>query len=114
MESRICEQQVAARLAALYEMKFGGKERGRYRLAMKQMRALTGRRRVSAKVVRRIAEEVFELGYVLIDLETYFVVLAQRTFRSYRRVSDGCTSIETSVVDEETGAIGADDAASHT
>lgn len=56
---------------------------------MKQMRALSGRKRVPAKLIRSISEEVFELGYVLIDLETYFVVLAQATFRSYRRVSDG-------------------------
>ena len=47
-----------------------------------------GRKRVPEETVRKIAEELFELGYVLIDLETFFVVLAQRTFRSYRRVSD--------------------------
>jgi len=38
--------------------------------------------------VQQIGAELFELGFVLIDLETFFVVLAQRTFRSYRRVSD--------------------------
>ena len=57
---------------------------------MKQMRALTGRQRVPGETLRKIGEEVFELGYVLIDLETYFVVLAQSTFRSYRRMSDSC------------------------
>ena len=88
MEDRPSERVVADRLAALYEQKFGGKERGRYRIAMKQMRALTGRKRVPPEVLHRISEELFELGYVLIDLETFFVVLAQSTFRSYRRVSD--------------------------
>ena len=90
MSSRPEERDVAQRLAALYDAAFGGKERGRYRFSMKQMRALTGRKRVPPNVIRRIGEEVFELGYVLIDLETYFVVLAQPTFRSYRRLSDGC------------------------
>ena len=88
MEDRPTERQVAETLAALYERSFGGKERGRYRVSMKHMRALTGRRRVSEEAVREIGRELFELGYVLIDLETFFVVLAQRTFRSYRRVSD--------------------------
>jgi len=92
MASRPGEREVAERLAALYEVGFGGKERGRYRFSMKQMRALTGRKRVPPNVIRRIGEEVFELGYVLIDLETYFVVLSQPTFRSYRRLSDGCLS----------------------
>lgn len=88
MEHRLGAAQIAERLMALYEVGFGGKERGRYRIAMKQMRALTGRKRVSGEMIRDIGLELFELGYVLIDLETYFVVLAQRTFRSYRRVSD--------------------------
>jgi len=113
MENRVCAQQVATRLAALYEIKFGGKERGRYRIAMKQMRALTGRKRVPPEVIRHIGEEIFELGYVLIDLETYFVVLAQRTFRSYRRVSDSCLSIEAGAVNEEAVVIRADVSAPH-
>jgi hypothetical protein len=92
MQDRPSERQIAERLAALYEDKFGGKERGRYRISMKQMRALTDRKRVPAEVIGQIGEEMFELGYVLIDLETFFVVLAQGTFRSYRRVSDSCLS----------------------
>jgi hypothetical protein len=92
MGDRPSPLQVAERIAALYEVLFGGKDRGRYRFSMKQMRALTGRKRVPPGIIRKIGEEVFERGYVLIDLETYFVVLAQATFRSYRRVSDGCLS----------------------
>ncbi len=90
MESGLVARRVAERLVEFYEVAFGGKDRGRYRLSMKQMRALTGRKRVPPEVVRSIGEELYELGYVLIDLETYFVVLAQATFRSYRRVSDSC------------------------
>ena len=88
MADKPSERRIAERLAALYEEKFGGKERGRYRIAMKQMRMLTGRRRVPGEYIQKLGEELFELGYVLIDLETFFVVLAQRTFRSYRRVSE--------------------------
>jgi hypothetical protein len=95
MESRPGARQVAEWLVRLYEVAFGGKDRGRYRFSMKQMRALTGRKRVPPEVIRSIGEELFELGYVLIDLETYFVVLAQGTFRSYRRISEGCLSANT-------------------
>ncbi len=88
MATRRSESQIAQDLAELYEQSFAGKDRGRYRVSMKHMRALTGRRRVTREVVQKISEELFELGFVLVDLETYFVVLAQRTFSSYRRVSD--------------------------
>ncbi len=90
MNGRPSERQIAELLAALYEQKFGGKERGRYRISMKQMRALADRRRVPGTLIGKVGEELFELGYVLIDLETFFAVLAQGTFRSYRRVSDSC------------------------
>ena len=88
MAVRPTERHVAEHLAALYERSFGGKERGRYRISMKHLRVLTARRRVPARLLRRIGEELFEMGYVFIDLETFFVVLAQGTFTSYRRVSD--------------------------
>ncbi len=90
MQSRPSDQRVADRLAELYEEDFGGKQRGRFRISMKHMRLLTGRKRVPPSIVRKVSEELFELGYVLIDMETFFVVLAQRTFTSYRRVSDQC------------------------
>jgi hypothetical protein len=88
MSERPTEREVAAQLAELYQRSFGGKQRGRYRVSMKHLRVLTGRKRVPPLLLRKIAEELFDLGYVLIDMETFFVVLAQRTFTSYRRVSD--------------------------
>ena len=88
MTERLSERQIAVRLADLYEREFGGKGRGRFRIAMKHMKRLTQRRRVPAETLRKIGEELFELGFVLIDLETFFVVLPQRSFRNYRRVSD--------------------------
>jgi hypothetical protein len=92
MGQRLSEQEIAARLADLYEVGFGGKNRGRYRISMKYLRMLAGRNRVSPEAIRKISEELFEFGFVLIDLETYFVVLAQNTFRGYRRVAEGCLS----------------------
>ena len=92
MDRNSTEGMVAERLAELYERGFGGKERGRYRISMKHMKSLVGRKRVPARLVQRIGEELFEKGYVLIDQETYFVVLADRTFRSYRRVNDSCVA----------------------
>jgi hypothetical protein len=80
-------QQVAEKLAALYEASFGGKSRGRFRISMKLMCELAGRRRLYEDDRRAISRELFELGYVLIDMETYFAILSQRTLRSYRRAN---------------------------
>ncbi len=81
-------EAVAALLERLYETAFAGKQRGRYRLAMKNLRRMIGCRRVYPETVIAIARALYERGYVLVDLETYYVVLSQRTFSSYRRVND--------------------------
>ncbi len=92
MTERLTERQVAERLAGFFDRKFGGKDRGRFRISMKHMKILTQRKRIPAEIIRKIGEELFELGFVLIDLETFFVILPQRSFRSYRRVSDSCVA----------------------
>ena len=81
-------ETVARRLEELYETAFAGKTRGRYRLSMKYFRVLTGCRRVYPEIVLAVTRALYERGYVLVDMETYFVVLSQRTFSSYRRVND--------------------------
>ena len=90
MQERPGAHEVAESLAQLYEQQFGGKARGRFRVSMKHMRLLTGRRRVTGDLILKISEELYEFGFVLIDLEDFFVILAQRTFKNYRRVSDAC------------------------
>jgi hypothetical protein len=87
----IDEQTIAVaadQLAALYEQPFGGKVRGRYRVSMKLLRQVLGCRRVYPEVFQALSRALYERGYVLIDLENYFVVLSQRTFGGYRRVND--------------------------
>ena len=79
---------IAQHLAELYDTAFAGTARGRYRLSMKHLRMLTGCRRVYPDTIRAITRALYERGYVLVDMETYFVVLSQRTFSSYRRVND--------------------------
>jgi len=79
---------VADCLAMLYDQEFGGNRRGRFRISMKMLRGIAGRRRLHPAHIRAIADEVYERGLVLIDLETFFVVLSQRTFASYRRVNE--------------------------
>lgn len=88
MSDRPSEREVALHLARLYERGFGGRARGRYRISLKHLKSLMKRRRLLPRQQHRLAEELFELGYVLIDMESFFVVLAQGTFDSYRRVNE--------------------------
>ncbi len=81
-------KRVASQLAALYDAPFGGKQLGRFRISLKLMRELSGRRRLYEDDVERIRRELFELGYILIDMESYFAVLSHRTLASYRRVNE--------------------------
>ncbi|MBC8270277.1 MAG: hypothetical protein H8E36_16175 [Rhodospirillaceae bacterium] len=79
---------VARKLVEIYERPFGGKPTGRYRISPKNLRSLMQRRRISDEIVRLLTEEMFELGFVFIDMESFFVVTSARTHTNYRRVPD--------------------------
>lgn len=81
-------EDVRTRLVELYEHPFAGKSRGRYRISMKLMRQLMGVRRLWPEQIEALRRSLYEMGYLLIDLETYFIVVSQQTFVSYRRVNE--------------------------
>ncbi|SDB08433.1 hypothetical protein [Bauldia litoralis] len=81
---------VADRLADLYGRAFGGKPNGRYRIAAKLVRELAGRRRVYEDDVRALTRALLERGYVLIDMDNFFVIMSASTFVNYRRANEDC------------------------
>lgn len=81
---------VADRLCRLYDRPFGGKDAGRYRVAAKLIRDVAGRRRLYEDDIRDLTRAMLERGYVLIDMESFFVVMSANTFVNYRRANDEC------------------------
>ena len=80
-------QQASEVLITLYDAPFGGKRSGRYRLSRKAMREILGRRHLPPVVLEELIDEVFEAGYLLLDLETHFAILEQRIVNNYRNVT---------------------------
>ncbi|NOC83076.1 hypothetical protein GS610_10185 [Ruegeria sp. HKCCD6228] len=80
----------AVRLAELYDQDFGGKPNGRYRIPDKLVRRIAGRRRLYETDIRALSVALFELGYVLIDMDTFYVVMSANSFVNYRRANDDC------------------------
>lgn len=80
--------EAAEKLAALYERPFGGKAKGRYRIAMKQVRQLLGRRRLYEDDIRELTRATLERGYVLVDMDSFFVVMNANSFVNYRRTNE--------------------------
>ena len=78
--------QIASRLASLYTEEFGGKPSGRYRIPEKLLKEIMGRRRLYAEDRTALTRALFELGYVLIDMDSFFVVMSANAFVNYRRV----------------------------
>ncbi|WP_380053923.1 hypothetical protein ACFE33_12430 [Falsihalocynthiibacter sp. SS001] len=74
-------------LARLYGEKFGGKPSGRYRIAGKQLRELMGRKRLYPDDIQTLSRELLELGFVLIDMDSFYVILSANSFVNYRRVN---------------------------
>jgi hypothetical protein len=80
--------EVASKLSGFFSESFGGKPSGRFRVSPKNLRHLAKRRRLSEEFVRQLADEMFELGFLFLDLETFYVVTSARTFSNYRRLPD--------------------------
>ena len=76
---------VAQRLAEMYAEEFGGKPSGRYRISRKLLAELVERRRLYPEDITEIARALFEKGFVLIDMESFFVVMSANAFVNYRR-----------------------------
>lgn len=78
----------ADRLALLHDRPFGGKEKGRYRIPVKLVRRLAGRNRLYEDDIRNLTRALFERGFVLIDMDGFFVVMAANAFVNFRRASE--------------------------
>ena len=83
-------EKVVDKLVFLYGQSFGGKDNGRYRITVKLMRQLMGRRRLYEDDVRALGRELFERGFVLVNMESFFVVMSANTFVNYRRANEEC------------------------
>ncbi|MBD1400740.1 hypothetical protein [Pelovirga terrestris] len=81
-------EQIAQHLVDIYQDSFGGKPSGRYRISMKHLRRIAGHRRVFQQDLAQISKEMYQLGYSLIDMESFCVVINHKTFVHYRRYSD--------------------------
>lgn len=90
MTERNWVADTAERLALLYDRKFGRKERGRYRISAKLVRDIAGRRRLYEDDVRALTRALLERGFVLIDMDSFFVVLSANSFVNYRRANEDC------------------------
>ena len=80
--------RVADQLAALYDRPFGGKPSGRYRIPVKLVRQWMGRRRLYEDDVGELCRALVERGCILIDLDSFFVVMSANSFVNYRRANE--------------------------
>ncbi|WP_083100688.1 hypothetical protein [Pseudophaeobacter leonis] len=87
-------QVAASQLANLYSKGFGGKENGRFRISSKQVRELLGKRRLYSDDIENLSRAVLEEGYVMIDMDSFFVLLSANAFVNYRRVSGEALTAE--------------------
>jgi hypothetical protein len=81
--------EIAEKLGALYEKEFGGKKSGRYRIPAKVLRDLAGRRRLYEDDIRNISRALVERGFILIDMDSFYVVMSANAFVNYRRANEG-------------------------
>ncbi|MCT8161920.1 hypothetical protein [Pseudoruegeria sp. SHC-113] len=79
-------EDTAEKLAALYSTEFGGKPSGRFRIPEKLLREMMGRRRLYESDITALSRALLERGHVLIDMDSFYVVMSANSFVNYRRV----------------------------
>lgn len=78
----------ADQLCAFYDRDFGGKKSGRYRIPAKLLRELAGRRRLYEDDILKLGRALVERGFILIDMDSFYVVMSANTFVNYRRANE--------------------------
>lgn len=76
-------EETAIRIIDIYNLAFGGKKHGRYKIAKDSLRTLTGNLRVE-NMVSDIDKILFEKGYLFIDIGAWFAILELRVLLNYR------------------------------
>lgn len=95
-------QSVAFELCRLFEVEFGGKPRGRYRICEKLLRHLFVQSRLYPETITQLQRKIFELGFVLIDMDGFFVVIGAKTLSTYRRAGPAVVGYIAGDIDEDT------------
>ena len=57
---------------------------------MKLVREIADKRRLYEDDIRALTRALFERGFVLIDMDTFFVVMSANGFVNYRRANEDC------------------------
>jgi len=83
---------VSEQLARLHSQQFGGKPNGRFRISTKLLRKLARRKRLYEDDIRDLTRAMLERGFVLIDMDGFFVVMSANTFVNYRRANEDVVS----------------------
>lgn len=76
-------KEVVAELIRIYELPFGGKPRGRFKIAIRDLIKLSGMKNLG-KYLPEIIEIAIERGYILDDIGDYISVVELRVPLSYR------------------------------
>lgn len=71
--------------AEVYEMKFRGKDRGRFVLTREQVKAALGVERLHASTIQALQDAALSRGLVIVDLDDVFPCIETGVIRQYRR-----------------------------
>lgn len=79
-------EEMALLIKKIYELEFGGKSRGRFKISRSNFRQLSQRQRLEDSTIQRITDEAFELGFIVTDLGDHFAVVEHKVMMNYRPV----------------------------
>lgn len=77
---------IVSRLMKIYEMEFGGKPDGRFKICYQRMQQVTGKTIISSNLFTQLQECAFSSGLTIINLGSEFAVIETGVLTGYRNV----------------------------
>lgn len=87
--SSIYVDTIVSRLSKIYEMEFGGKPNGRFKICYQRMQQITGKTIISQTFFTQLQECAFNSGFTIINLGSEFAVIETSILSGYRNVPQG-------------------------
>ncbi|PIK14384.1 hypothetical protein [Halobacteriovorax sp. JY17] len=87
--SSIYVDTIVSRLMKIYEMEFGGKPNGRFKICYQRMQQVTGKTIINPTFLFQLQECAFNSGLTIINLGSEFAVIETGILTGYRNVPQG-------------------------
>ncbi|MDO9528556.1 MAG: hypothetical protein Q7J27_05265 [Syntrophales bacterium] len=80
-------RNVGKAIEGIFNEKFGGKEKGRYRISRADLLKIANEKTFNDDNIKKIQTNIQKKGFVLVDLGSEFAIIDDKSMYNYRKVT---------------------------